>query len=71
VNGIEVYLTFYLNAAETTRHTVMPAIPAIGDTLHWSLTGDDGDSRAWRVNHISWVPNDQNRSVWHVEVALV
>lgn len=70
MTGIRVYLTFYTTGREQTRDTVMPQVPAAGDSLHWSLTGDEDDSRAWRVMHVSWVCDIQSKSVWHAELGL-
>jgi len=67
---ISVALTFYTagpHSLEQTRWADMPQVPAAGDTVHYSLTDDPDDSRAWRVMHVSWA---HENGVWHAELGL-
>lgn len=51
----------------------MPQVPARGDTVHFSTTGDDGDSLAWHVFMVSWSLGSEHfgmPGVWHAEIAM-
>jgi hypothetical protein len=60
-----VFVTYESPGAEVCTPFEMPQAPAVGDTVHLSLTGDEGDSRAWRVTHVSWALTDDQ-----VEISL-
>ena len=67
---IDVGMSFYGQGREVNCWTTMPQVPTVGDSLHWSATGDPGDSRSWYVFKVSWVCDDQARGLWHAEIAL-
>jgi hypothetical protein len=70
---IKVWMTFYQNGQkEVSISTIMPQVPCVGDTVHWSLSGYDDDSRAWEVKHVSWVGTQigTNSHSWHAEIGL-
>jgi hypothetical protein len=62
-----VAFSFYQKGSEMNRWDEMPQIPKVGETVHYSLTGDPNDSRAWSVEHVSWVREDGK---WYAEVGL-
>jgi hypothetical protein len=64
---IDVYMSFYpTTGGEINRRQDMPQVPCTGDTLFYSLSGDPGDSRPWRVIHVAWV----HEGSWHAEIGL-
>jgi hypothetical protein len=60
-------MSFYTAGREQVVWEEMPQVPAVGDTLHYSLTDNDDDSRAWKVIHVSWV---RENGLWHAEIGL-
>lgn len=66
---IPVALICYTRGPEQVFYDSMPAVPVVGQTVHYSTTGTADDSRAWRVFNVSWV-QDENTGDWAVEVAL-
>lgn len=65
---IRVGMSFYPDRGEEiVMWEWMPQVPATGTTVHYSLSSDPGESRAWRVDHVSWVYDD---NVWHAEIGL-
>lgn len=67
---IRVVMSFYTTGREQNVWTKMMQVPHAGDSLHYSLTGDPDDSRAWEVMHVSWVCDNFARGVWHAEIGL-
>lgn len=65
---VKVAMSFYpQGGGEVNKWTKMPGVPGVGDTVHYSLSGDPDDSHAWRVLHVSWV---HENGVWHAEIGL-
>ena len=68
---IRVAMSFYTKGREQNVWTEMPAVPCVGDTVHYNPDNDDPDgSRAWLVMHVSWACGDFTRDVWHAELSL-
>lgn len=74
---VRVYATTYRHGdpADNKTHDLgwFPCAPWQGQTLHYSTTGDEDDSRAWVVDRVSWCPGTESFGTvgqWHVEIAL-
>jgi hypothetical protein len=65
---IKVAFSFYQKGSETNRWDEMPQIPKVSETVHYSLSDDPDDSRAWLVGHVSWAREPGKD--WHAEVGL-
>ena len=67
---IRVAMTFFYTRDHRNHQQLlwerMPAVPSIGDTVHYNPDGE-GD-RAWRVLHVSWACDGSEG--WHAEIGL-
>lgn len=74
---VRVYATTYRagDPADNKTHDLgwLPVAPRVGETMHYSTTGNEDDSIAWHVSAVSWSQGSEHFGAvgfWHLEITL-